>query len=150
MQIFSLKNNLKKRIIATILDYGLYFLFFFAYLIYFGHASKEGGQTVNGVMVLPLNIVWFIYFVVVESIYGGTPGHLAMNLKVLTIKGKDIDFIYSLKRHLLDPIDILLYGIPAYITIKNTPHHQRLGDLWAKTIVIDTSDPEQVSQPTEF
>ena len=51
-----------------------------------------------------------------------------------------------MKRHLLDPIDLLFYGIPAIITIKNTEKHQRLGDLWAKTIVIDTMDAEQFQE----
>ena len=33
-------------------------------------------------------------------------------------------------------IDFFFFGIVAFITIKNTPDHQRLGDLLAKTIVI--------------
>jgi uncharacterized RDD family membrane protein YckC len=44
---------------------------------------------------------------------------------------------------LLDPIDILFYGIPAIIAIKNSDKHQRLGDMWAKTIVVDIKDAEQ-------
>jgi hypothetical protein len=31
-------------------------------------------------------------------------------------------------------------GLVAYLTIKNTPDHQRVGDLWAKTIVIGGDD----------
>ena len=61
----------------------------------------------------------------------------------LTLSSQDIGFIEALKRHLLDPIDILVYGIPAIITIKNSEKHQRIGDKWAKTFVIDMTDPEQ-------
>ena len=56
---------------------------------------------------------------------------------------KEIEWTQALKRHLLDPIDILFYGIPAIITVKNSGKHQRLGDMWAKTIVVDIKDPEQ-------
>ena len=44
-----------------------------------------------------------------------------------------------------DPIDILMYGISAIIVIHNSDKHQRTGDMWAKTIVVDTNDPEQYS-----
>jgi uncharacterized RDD family membrane protein YckC len=56
---------------------------------------------------------------------------------VLTIDRKEIEWTQALKRHLLDPIDILLYGIPAIIAIRNSDKHQRLGDMWANTIVVD-------------
>jgi hypothetical protein len=45
-------------------------------------------------------------------------------------------FVQSLKRHLLDPVDMFLFGLVAIITIKNSELHQRLGDQWAKTIVV--------------
>ncbi|WP_394335734.1 RDD family protein [Flavobacterium cyanobacteriorum] len=45
-------------------------------------------------------------------------------------------FFQSLKRHVLDPVDMFPFGLIAIITIKNTDKHQRLGDLWAKTIVV--------------
>ena len=44
--------------------------------------------------------------------------------------------IQSFKRHLLDPIDMSMFGLIAIIIIKNTNYNQRLGDLWAKTIVV--------------
>ena len=140
---FKFKTNLKKRIFATILDYGLYLLAFYVYLMFFGHENDEGGQTVSGLLALPIFIAWFVYFVVIEAFYGATLGHQGFNLKVLTLKRKDIEFTQALKRHLLDPIDIFFYGIPAIIAIKNSDRHQRIGDMWAKTIVVDTTDPEQ-------
>lgn len=55
-----------------------------------------------------------------------------------------LTFGQSLKRDLLDMIDLWgLGGIYSIILIKNTEYNQRLGDLWAKIVVIDTSDPEQ-------
>ncbi len=44
---------------------------------------------------------------------------------------------------MLDLIDIMFYGIPAIIAIKNSDKHQRIIDMWAETFVVDTTDPEQ-------
>jgi len=112
----------------------------------FGVDNEEGGKTVSGLMALPIPLFWFIYFVIIEAFYGGTLSHQGLNLKVLTLDRKDIEWTHALKRHLLDPIDILLYGIPAIITIKNSEKCQRLGDMWAKTIVVDIKDAEQQTQ----
>ena len=140
---FKTKPNLKKRIIATLLDYALFLLSTYLYIMLVGQENDEGGKTVNGLLALPIPIVWFIYFVIIEAFYGATLAHQGLYLKVLTVDRKEIEFTQALKPHLVDPIDILLYGIPAIIAIKNSDQHQRLGDMWAKTIVIDTKDKEQ-------
>jgi uncharacterized RDD family membrane protein YckC len=137
------KTNLKKRIFATLLDYALLLIPMYFYIMFFGNDNDEGGKTVDGLLALPIPICWFLYFVVVEAFYGATFSHQAFNLKALTIDRKEISFVQALKRRLLDPIDILFYGIPAIIAIKNSDKHQRLGDMWAKTIIVDTNDPEQ-------
>lgn len=141
--MMKLKANLKKRIFATILDYSLIFVSTFTYIIFFGAENENGKMEVTGFKTLVIPIVWFIYFVVIEAEYGATLGHNSFNLKVMTLDKKDIDFTHALKRHLLDPIDILFYGIPAFIAVKYSVRHQRLGDMWAQTIVVDTLDPEQ-------
>jgi uncharacterized RDD family membrane protein YckC len=137
------KPNLKKRIIATLLDYALFLIPTFIYIMYFGQDTDEGGKTVSGLMALPIPLAWFIYFVVIESINGATLAHKGLHLRVVTIDRTKIEWTQALKRHLLDPIDILFYGIPAMIAIKNSDKHQRLGDMFAKTIVVDIKDPEQ-------
>ena len=136
------KTNLIKRIIATILDYSFIFLLTYLYIVLVGQDNEEGVKTVNGLLTLPIPIGWFIYFVVVEGFYGATLAHQGLNLKVVTIDGKEIEFTQALKRHLLDPIDILLHGIPAIIAIKNSDKHQRLRDMWAKTVVVEVKDKE--------
>jgi uncharacterized RDD family membrane protein YckC len=140
---FKFKTNLKKRIYATLLDYGLFLVASYAYITFFGHDNDEGGKTVNGVLTLPLPTAWFIYFVIVETFYGATLGHYSFDLKVLSLDRGEVAFEQVVKRHLLDLIDVFLYGIPAIIAIRNSEKHQRLGDMWAKTIVVDTTDSEQ-------
>ncbi|OYU96164.1 MAG: hypothetical protein CFE21_07055 [Bacteroidetes bacterium B1(2017)] len=139
------KPNLKKRIFASILDYAIYFLSFFVYIMFFGTEIGNGEKTVTGLMFLPIPIFWFCYFVLVEYRFGGTFGHLAFHLKVLTLKRKEIEFSQALKRHLIDPIDVFMYGIPAMIAILNSEKHQRIGDMWAGTCVIDLEDFEQIN-----
>ncbi len=137
---------MKKRILATLLDYGLFLLGAIVYIYYFGEPDENGGMKVEGLKTLPIIIVWFLYFVVIESINGATLGHQAMNLKTLTTNRKSTSFEHALKRHLLDPIDIFFYGIPAIISIKNSDKHQRIGDMWANTVVVDTNDEEQYEE----
>jgi len=101
------------------------------------------GIDINFVREVYQSIFWFIYFVGIESIYGATLGHQGLSLKVVTASRKETDWTQTLKRRLIDPIDIMMWGIPAIIAISNTDKHQRLGDLWANTLVVDTNDPEQ-------
>mgnify|MGYP001573446928 CR=1 FL=1 len=144
MNEFIYKPNFKKRIIATILDYGFFLLLFYVYVMYFGEPNAEGGYTASGFYALPIPIMWFIYFVIIEANLGGTVGHHGLGLKVVKLKNRrDIGISEAFKRHLLDPIDILIYGIPAFLTVKFSEKHQRIGDMVANTIVVDTSDPEQ-------
>jgi uncharacterized RDD family membrane protein YckC len=140
------KTNLKKRFLASFIDYLLIFSFLILYLKMFGSENEDGALAVQGIMTFPPMIVWFIYFVLIETYYGATLGHKALNLLVLTENRKDIGLKEAFKRHLLGPFDFFMYAIPAIIAIKNTDKKQRLGDLWAKTIVVDMTDPEQFSE----
>jgi len=101
------KANLKKRIIATFLDYALFGFSAYLYIMLVGDDNNEGGKTVSGFLVLPIPITWFIYFVVIEAYYSATLAHQGLYLKVLTSGRKEIEWDQALKRHMLDPIDIL-------------------------------------------
>ena len=134
------KRYLSKRIIATIIDYGIYYLFFFIFIGFFGEDNGDGGKHVTGLLSLVPILVWFIYFVLFEATFYATLGHQLFELEVRNIDGSKIDFTQALRRRLLDFIDICMFGIPAIVAIKNTDHNQRLGDLWAKTKIIKVQD----------
>lgn len=134
------KPYLKLRTIATLIDYSIYFIFFIIYTNVFDEDPEPGRATVTGVMMLPIIIVWFIYFVIVEFSGQATAGHYIVKLKVVTENGLKPSLSSIFKRRLLDPIDIFLYGIPAFICISKTPKHQRLGDLWSHTLVVKATD----------
>ncbi|MDX9852965.1 MAG: RDD family protein [Tenuifilaceae bacterium] len=140
---FEFKSNFAKRILATLIDYAICYAFCYLYVIYIGDDDGRGGKSVNGLLALVVLLIWFAYFVIVEAMYGATLAHKVLGLKVLTLKRNEIEFKHAFKRRLLDIIDIYFYGIPALIAIKHSSTHQRLGDMWAGTIVVDTKDPEQ-------
>lgn len=138
--IIKTEPNLLKRTLSTIIDYGLYLGFFIWLIVTYGVPNDEGGYTLkNDIKGLWVIIVWFIYFPVIESLRGQTLGKLILGLQVVTKNGNRISFGQAFKRHLVDMIDFFFFGIVAFITVKNTPDHQRLGDLLAKTIVIDVN-----------
>ncbi|MBB3697113.1 RDD family protein [Flammeovirga yaeyamensis] len=129
--------HLLKRTIATIIDYGIYFIFFNLYVKTFGELSDDGGYKVNGIASLPIFLIWFIYFPIVEGLFGKTLGHLAVGLKVIDRRGKNITMLQAFKRRFLDPIDLLFHGgIVAFFVVKYANKHQRVGDIVAKTLVV--------------
>ncbi|MGC3943797.1 MAG: RDD family protein [Chryseolinea sp.] len=129
--------KLLRRSLATIIDYTIYYIFFFWLVMTYGEPNDEGGYTLsNDPKGWWIIIVWLIYFPIIESIRGQTFGKVLLGLKVVSKTGEPVSFWQSFQRHLLDIIDFFFFGIVAIIAIKNTPDHQRIGDLWAGTIVI--------------
>lgn len=115
--------------------------------MFFGEPTSDGGQEVTGLLILPIAIFWFFYFVFMEGFFSSsaTLGYQLFYLRVVQINGRQIDVEHSLKRHLLDPIDLFIFGIPGIIAIQSTDKNQRLGDIWAKTTVIKIPESQNKS-----
>ena len=130
--------NIGNRILAGLIDYGIIYGFTFAMIFILGEPNNDGGYSLNGVPSLIPVFFWLIMTVGLESGLGGTIGNSIIGLKAIPISGQNrkLSFGQSFKRHLLDPIDMFFFGLPGIITIKNTDKNQRIGDLWAKTIVV--------------
>ncbi|RZK06555.1 MAG: RDD family protein [Flavobacterium sp.] len=141
------KPNILKRALSTIIDYTILFSLFYFVVISFGTPNADsGGYSMRLPEGLLIFLIWPIYIVVFEKIYGATLGHKLFNLEVISLDGSEISTLQVIKRRLCDPIDILwILGLFAFIMVKNTQYNQRLGDIWAKTIVIDKTDPDQAS-----
>lgn len=139
--------NIGKRVLAGFVDYLIIYAvtFFLVYTI--GEPNNEGGYSLNGAPALIPMIFWLFMTVGLEQLFGATLGNGIVRLMPKSIK-KETDgrtfgnylgkptFGQSLKRHLLDPIDMSFFGLIAIITIKNSDLNQRLGDMWAKTVVV--------------
>lgn len=127
------ERKLAKRSVATIIDYTIFMVFLIWFSVTYGE-PVEDGYSVKGIKGLIIPIVWLAYFPITEWIAGGkTLGKLLIGLSVVTERGNPISFTQALKRHILDMIDL---GIVGLVVIVNSPKHQRLGDQWAKTLVI--------------
>src|SRR5262249_30993297 len=93
-------------------------------------------------------LFWFIYFVIAEALLNGTLGHHLFGLKVVSVLANPKpNFGQILLRRISDALEIAwCFGLIAFILVKNTQHNQRLGDLWAKTVV--TGKNEAFSETT--
>jgi uncharacterized RDD family membrane protein YckC len=132
------ESNIGNRFVAGLVDYIIIygFTFFLSYTI--GEPNNEGGTSLSGLPALIPIIFWLIMTVGLESGLGATIGNSLVGLKAIPKNGtnRKLTFSESFKRHLLDPIDMFFFGLVAIITIKNTEMNQRIGDLWARTIVV--------------
>ncbi len=143
--------NIGNRILAGIVDYIIIYGFTFFLIFTIGEPNDEGGYSLNGLPGLIPILFWGIMTVGLEQWFGATLGNLLVGLKPVSIRksndnstfsgtDENLTFGQSFKRHLIDPIDMFFFGLIGIITIKNTDKNQRLGDIWAKTIVVKTSD----------
>ncbi len=125
------------RAVAAVLDYGIFSVIVFLFVLTFGERVDGGTYQLTGNLTSLLLLIWFIYFVMLEAIFKGSFGKRIMGLKVLSVNGDPVKFNHVLRRRLCDIVDIwFCYGFLGFILIKNTAYNQRLGDIWAKTIVI--------------
>ena len=130
--------NIGSRILAGFIDYLIIYGFFFIYTYVFGEPNDDGQYTVTGLLAVVPVIFWGIMTVGLEMGLGATLGNMLAGLKAIPKSGKNrkLSFSESFKRHLLDHIDMFLFGIIGITAIKNTDKNQRLGDLWGNTIVV--------------
>ena len=133
---------LARRIWAAMIDYLVYFLLLILYSYFFGEVQEWGFKENGGFAFkvnpgfLPTILLWFLYFPIVESLLGYTLGKGILDLRVVPKDRNDFSFIISLKRHLLDPIDFAFFGLVGILLIKFSKEHKRLGDFWAKSLVV--------------
>lgn len=129
-----------KRVVACLIDYTLIFVLTGLYIVYFGKEDRPGNYSIHGIATLVPIVMWFVYFVVAET-FGGTLGHRLFRLKVIAIDGQELTFGRILVRRLCDALEISwCFGFVAFLLVKNTQHHQRLGDIVAKTQVLGEED----------
>ncbi len=134
------KPQIGKRIFAGIIDYLIIYSFLYVFISIFGEITDEGVKQVSGLpMFIPM-IFWGIMTIGAEQLFGKTLGNYAVDLKPISMENTKLTFGQSFKRHLLDPIDMFFLGLVGILLIKNTENNQRLGDIWAKTIVINSKE----------
>lgn len=127
----------KYRVGAAVFDYLFFLTFLIFFVLFFGERVSENTYQVRGPLALIPFGFWFIYFVLIESILKGSIGNRIMGLKVQSLNDEPLRFSQVLKRRICDILDICwCFGLLGFILMKNTVNNQRLGDIWAKTIVV--------------
>lgn len=123
------RDILDKRIIAFVIDV-------VALALVLGLATNVAFMAWEplGFLALALSVVAAAgYFVGLEATYGQTLGKMAMDIVVISENDDPISYRESVIRTLLRPVDTV--GVVAMFV---TDRRQRLGDLAADTIVVET------------
>ena len=89
-----------------------------------------------------------LYHTVCEGMHGATLGKLILKIHVLREDGTPASFGSALIRSFAFFIDRLFFGLVAYSSMKQSVLSQRLGDKWAKTVVVARSTLNQGQLPS--
>jgi uncharacterized RDD family membrane protein YckC len=129
--------KVRKRIFAAMIDYFVYFVMLWSYIFMFGDQNETGVYAVNGIKTLPLFLMWFMYFPMMEGLFGQSLGKKILGIRVTSNRGNEIGIGTSVIRRLLDPIDFAFGGIVGVIVMKSSQQNQRIGDHVANTLVVE-------------
>lgn len=128
--------NLTRRFFAGLIDYTIILTISYLIAEEYGQPIEEGYRLKGVAALLPI-LVWMLFTIALEQVTGATLGNGLLRLKPLDADKKIKPTLsQSFKRHLLDPLDMFPFGLVAIISIKKTEKCQRLGDLWANTVVV--------------
>ena len=131
-------THLAKRCFANIIDYSLVFFLMGLTMYALGEPTDSGGYSLTGIKAFIIPVIWFIYFPVCESLARQTPGKKAFDLYVVDLKGEASSIMQTFLRRLLDPIELVLLGVPSLLAINHSDKNQRIGDMMAGTRVVHT------------
>jgi len=87
------------------------------------------------------------YHAISEFICGTSLGKLIFRIYVKNEGGQTISIGAAIIRSCAYFIDALFFGLVAYGNMKKSPLNQRLGDKWAKTVVVERSNLIQAQLP---
>ena len=129
-----------RRFLAGFIDYSIILGVIYYYIYTFGSLNPEGEYSVTGIETFPIMLFWFVYLCLVETTLNSTLGNFIVRLKPVDLQTENkITLKQSFLRHIVDVLDMIFFGLVAIIIIKNSNESQRLGDLLAKTKVIEAN-----------
>ncbi|MFX3635821.1 MAG: RDD family protein [Candidatus Pristimantibacillus sp.] len=131
-------SNFFKRWAATIIDFIL-FLGFIGFLLFTLYDTK-----INlGIPILAVLFLTPAYYIFLEGYTGFTLGKFIMRIQTVNADGESPGLVKALIRTALRLVDVnpfLAGGLPAGICVLVTKEKQRLGDMAAKTYVVNSRD----------
>lgn len=126
------------RLVALIIDVIIIGIINWLIAVATGSTTSSGFE-LTGIPALISIVIGIAYWLCFEVLAGGTPGKLAIGLRVRTEDGASISWGQSIVRNILRIVDAIPYFIPyllGAILIWNSDRKQRLGDRVAKTVVV--------------
>lgn len=130
-----------KRLLAWFIDIVLCLTYVFLVLRYIIYPLNLAGTTNEVVIILAVVIPTYFYHFLTELFFDGrSVGKMVTKLKVIDMTGKQASLSQYLLRWLFRLFDMLAtFGMSAIISSALNKHNQRIGDLIAGTVVIDTN-----------
>lgn len=130
------------RLLAAVVDHLIFLAIFIAVWHFFGEKSSETEVLVlHDFPALIMTLVTFLLWPVSEAFFGQTLGKRLVGLKVVDESFKDIRTRQAFLRFIFGALDSGCFGL-GLIIAANNPKNQRIGDLIAKTIVVDLDKKE--------
>lgn len=131
-----------RRLIAIFIDYFLFLLIsnYLLGLVGEKYITEDGGIgfRAEGFPALLITVPWFLLLPILEGYTGQTIGKMLLKIKVVRVDGTRLSVGPSIARHLFDFVDYLPFlGIVGLLVASNNKLNQRVGDLVARTIVVE-------------
>lgn len=139
--------GLGRRSLAALIDLAIAFGIFFAIVRRYGVQTSDTEWTLTGLPALALLAGLWCYWFIPEWFWGATLGKYLCDLKLLSENGRKCTATQSFKRNLLRAIDFFPFYLTGFLTARFSPKHQRLGDQWARTIVVASEKIREPNQP---
>ncbi|MFA4887239.1 MAG: RDD family protein [Candidatus Nanoarchaeia archaeon] len=125
--------SLGKRVLGTLIDFLLIILISIPYIFLFGNAKPFA---VTGLPAFIFFLLIFAYYFVLEATSGKTLGKMIVKIKVVNEKGQAITGGQSFIRTFFRIIDGAFIYLVGFLCVLLSKNKQRLGDMVAKTYVI--------------
>jgi len=134
-----------RRWLGAVIDYIILWVIYFVLIYTFGTTRiDEDGDSVQNISgawgFLVIVAPWFFILPGIEAINRGqTIGKAIVGVKTIKMNGNNPGFGLCLARHLFDMVDYFpFFGLVGLIVASNTDNRQRVGDLVAQTMVVNS------------
>jgi uncharacterized RDD family membrane protein YckC len=131
--------SLGRRIIAVILDFIVVWSLISVIVVLVPPRMLEDSFSLKGpAALIPIGLctLGLLYYVLLEALFGATPGKGIAGIQVRRRDDEDCNFRASLIRNLLRVVDALVVYLVGFLVAVFSESRQRIGDLVAGTIVV--------------
>lgn len=125
---------------AYLIDFILVVFLMAGYAYFFGEHNSDGSITLNhNYAKTELLIFAHLYFIIQEYFFANTIGKRILKLHVKKTNGEKLRLIDVVLRHCTNTVELFLFPFIALGVGILSKKNQRLGDMIAKTVVVDKS-----------